>query len=246
MPRERMLRDSPVKRAILAGPFPLSGEELAERFGISRVAVWKHVRELRELGYSIRSTGKGYVLEGKPDVPYPWELPVSSVYLPETASTMDVAWKLGDWTFVVAGTQRSGRGRRGSRWPSPPGGLYFSVPISPELRLSEAGSILEPVLSALLDALSDLGVGAEPVGKAIYVEDLKLGGVLVEVSGEMEEVRRAVVGVGLNVNNPVPEGAISLRMLLGEVSLLEVARKVLPAVEDGLRRFLRVRGSSKR
>jgi len=241
-----MLRDSPVKRALLAGPFPVSGEDIAGKFGISRVAVWKHVRELRELGYSIRSTGRGYVLEGKPDVPYPWELPVNSVYLPEATSTMDVAWRLDDWTFVVARTQRSGRGRRGRRWPSPPGGLYFSVPISPKLRLSDAGSILEPVLSALVGALRGLGVGAEGAGKAVYVEDLKLGGVLVEVSGEMEELRRAVIGVGLNVNNPVPKGAVSLKMLLGEVSLLEVARKTLTAVEDGLRRFLRARGSSER
>lgn len=244
MPRRRMLHNSPVKRAILQGPFPISGEELAKRFGISRVAIWKHVRELRRLGYSIRSTGKGYLLEGRPDVPYPWELDVRAVYLPETASTMDVAWKLEDWTFVIAGTQRSGRGRGGRRWFSPPGGLYFSVAVSPNLPLSETDSILSSVLPGIVEVLHDLGVEAEPRENALYVGDRKLGGVLVEISGEMERIKRAVVGVGINVNNPVPEGAVSLQMLLGKVSLLEVARKTLPAVEEGLRRLLKTSGNS--
>lgn len=60
----------------------------------------------------------------------------------------------------------------------------------------------------------------------------------------MERIKRAVVGVGINVNNPVPEGAVSLQMLLGKVSLLEVARKTLPAVEEGLRRLLKTSGNS--
>ncbi len=234
-----MLRDSPVKRAILRGPFPVSGEKLAGEFGISRVAVWKHVRELKKLGYSIRSTGKGYVVEGRPDVPYPWELPVKAVYLPETSSTMDVAWNLEDWEFAIAGTQRSGRGRRGASWFSPPGGLYVSLPISERLSLEAGRKLSKPVLSAVLRILREMGVRAVPVENGLYVDGRKLGGVLVEISGEMGEVKRAVVGLGLNVKNPVPAGAVSLQMLLGSVSLLQVAKRVLPSVEEELRKFLR-------
>ena len=40
---------------------PLSGEELAQRFGVSRNSVWKAVNRLKEAGYEITAaTNRGY------------------------------------------------------------------------------------------------------------------------------------------------------------------------------------------
>ena len=48
---------------------PLSGEELAQRFGVSRNSVWKAVNRLKEAGYEITAaTNRGYQLVGDSDV----------------------------------------------------------------------------------------------------------------------------------------------------------------------------------
>lgn len=243
----RLMRDSAVKRRILAAieDGPVSGEKLAEGLGISRVAVWKHIRELKRLGYKIEASHAGYFLRERPDVPYPpWELPVKAYYLEETSSTMDVAWKLaergGRDFFVIAGSQKSGRGGRkgGSRWLSPPGGLWFSLVASPELSLSEAGKMSKAAREVIAEYLQGgKGIPAEVSENGVFVHGKKIAGVLVEVAGELDAIRFAVVGVGINVKNPVPEGATSMALELGDVSLLGTARELLPKLLDNLKAF---------
>ncbi|EKD35470.1 MAG: hypothetical protein ACD_75C01899G0001, partial [uncultured bacterium] len=58
-----MLRESPQ---------PLSGEEIGRQLQVSRVAVWKHVDQLKKSGIEIESTAKGYRLVATPDTPFPW------------------------------------------------------------------------------------------------------------------------------------------------------------------------------
>lgn len=45
-------------RLMEAAGEPVSGQQLADEFGISRTAVWKHIKELREKGYEITSVKK--------------------------------------------------------------------------------------------------------------------------------------------------------------------------------------------
>jgi BirA family biotin operon repressor/biotin-[acetyl-CoA-carboxylase] ligase len=69
----------------------VSGEVLSTELGISRVSVWKHIHKLKDYGYPIHSTPKGYQLTGDPDVLYPWEFPTweSKIhYFSEVSSTM--------------------------------------------------------------------------------------------------------------------------------------------------------------
>jgi BirA family biotin operon repressor/biotin-[acetyl-CoA-carboxylase] ligase len=72
----------------------VSGQDLSDKLGISRVAIWKHIQKLQALGYNILATPKGYRLDNSPDVPYPWEFPGREskiFYYPELPSTMDAA-----------------------------------------------------------------------------------------------------------------------------------------------------------
>lgn len=47
----------------------VSGQELADRLGVSRAAVWKAVKQLQDEGYSISAgTNRGYMLESGSDV----------------------------------------------------------------------------------------------------------------------------------------------------------------------------------
>lgn len=245
-----LIRDSRVKRGILGmlrSGERVSGDAMAAELGVSRVGVWKHVKELVRLGYVIYSSRKGYMLLSEPGEPYPWELDVRSYYLLRTPSTMDVAGRLAEdgepeWTFVIAREQTSGRGRRGSRWESGRGGLYFSVILRPDMRLVEVLELMSPTLEALVRTLARYGVRAEPRECGAYVEGKKAAGVLVEAAGELDRVRYAVIGVGLNVSNPVPAGAVSLAEILGEAPpLLEVSRVLFNELLNSLGTFLKGR-----
>ena len=58
-----------------AGDGYISGEEIAGRLGVSRTAVWKHIRALKAAGYEIDSHArKGYTLLETPDLLLPQEI----------------------------------------------------------------------------------------------------------------------------------------------------------------------------
>ncbi len=232
------IRDSRAKRLILKAlrNGPASGGELAKILGLSRVAVWKHIRELNSLGYLIMASGKGYRLLREAEMPYPWELNVESIYFQSVPSTMEVARILAEngniGVFVIAGEQTAGRGRLGRGWISMPGGLYFSVAVSPGIPMSELGNLRLKIIESIAEALSRFGIDVTATEEGVFTPQGKIAGVLVEGFGEPELARFVVVGVGVNVNNPVPEGGTSLSLELGKrVSLLQVARAVIEGVD---------------
>jgi BirA family biotin operon repressor/biotin-[acetyl-CoA-carboxylase] ligase len=54
---------------------PLSGSEMSKVLGISRSAVWKHIKALQRKGYCIEAKpASGYRLVGVPSHPTPWEI----------------------------------------------------------------------------------------------------------------------------------------------------------------------------
>lgn len=235
------LRDSPVRRRLLQllrEKEYVSGEDVARECGVSRIAVWKHVKELNELGYTIESTPRGYRLVSEADVPYPWELDVRAYYFPVTPSTMDEARKLAEkeqFAFVIAGQQSSGRGRVGRGWESPPGGLYFSLILRPRLPLERVRELSIRAAEAVAGVIGDFGIEAVADKGDVFVRGRKIAGTLVEAFGETDMVRFAILGVGVNVNNPVPQGATSLSMELGRrVSLLGFARRLFDELVKAL------------
>ncbi len=231
----RPLKDSPQKRKILAllrERTIVSGEFLGKELGISRTAVWKHIEELKRLGYEIEAAPVGYKLVGDPGIPYPWELEFKTVYYPVTKSTMDEAMKLVEkgapaGLLVIAGEQRGGKGRKGSIWHSPFGGLYFSVILRPKIPMELSGRIEESALRGVREFMERMSLMPEVSRNGIFLNGRKVGGILMEAYGELDEIRFAVLGVGLNVNNPVPSGATSLSIELGrKVRLLDVAEGI--------------------
>lgn len=233
------IRDSSIKREILKKlrcRKVVSGDEIAREVKTSRVAVWKHINELKTLGYSIISTPKGYILISEPRKPYPWELDFESYYFKEIESTMDIARELAEKgarnVFVIAEKQTRGRGRVGSEWSSPEGGLYFSLILKPELSLVDVNRIVYPFLEALKEGLEDYGLPVEvaPNGN-IFVNGKKIAGILVEVEGELDQVKYVIIGVGVNVNNPTPVNGTSMKEeLKKEVDLLEFTRTLFTKI----------------
>ena len=199
---------------------PVSGQELGEKLGISRVAVWKHVQGLKSLGYGICSGTKGYVLDTEPDTPFDWAVDPNLArvhYFPEVSSTMEKARELArnncpHFTVVVAGRQERGRGRLNRAWSSQEGGLYFTLvlrpPIAPHLcfRLNFAASLS---LSRTLDRL--YGIQAKVKWpNDVLVGEKKICGLLSEMETTSDALSYVNLGIGINVNNqPDPDAAPS-------------------------------------
>ena len=97
----------------------VSGDQLGSMLDISRVSVWKHIQKLKECGYDIQSTRKGYQLNSSLDALFPWEFPgrESRVhYFTRIDSTMDAAKQMAregcpHFTLIIADEQTKGRGR---------------------------------------------------------------------------------------------------------------------------------------
>ncbi len=216
----------------------VSGEVLSTELGISRVSVWKHIHKLKEYGYPIHSTPKGYQLSGDPDVLYPWEFPTRESkihYFSEVSSTMDIARQKArngcpDFTVVIAGRQDQGRGRLSRSWHSVEGGLYLTIVLRPSI---------SPVLSPRIGFAASLTMvqtlrslyGIDAVVKwpnDILVAERKVSGMLAEMEAESDRIKFINIGLGINMNNdptPVEQNAISLRELLGR----PISRKKLLA-----------------
>lgn len=243
------LKDSKVKRELLKALHErevVSGDAIASKLSISRVAVWKHVKELIELGYEIESTPKGYKLLKEPNKPYPWELNVKAYYFLKIDSTMNVAKELAEkgeeeWTFVIAEEQTRGRGRLKKSWESQKGGLYFSVILRPKMKLTEVEKILIPSSLAVAKTIEEYGLKPQ-VGSAgdVFINGKKVAGILVEAEGELDRVDFLILGIGVNVNNDVPKelNATSLKEeLKKEMNLLRFSEKLFENLKKEVERF---------
>lgn len=254
-------RMSQRKRTVIdilrASPGYVSGERISATLGISRNAVHKHVKALRARGYTIVGVSRrGYKLEEEPSrlvMPVITEMTRHSLlgrsfrYYDEIESTNLEAKSLAvdgapEGTVVIAETQTAGRGRLGRRWLSPAGkGLLFSVVLRPAIPMADAHLLTLVAAVATAEAVEDqagLDVSIKWPND-LFLGDRKVGGILLEVSGEQDEVDWIVVGIGINVNTeyaelPVPlrRSAVSLKMAGGAaVDRSELLARILLALE---------------
>ena len=231
-----------------AGAAGVSGEALAGKLGVSRVAVGKHVAALRQAGYSIEAVpGTGYRLLATPDAPLPDEVAplLSSAFWVDlrgggvTGSTNDDARALAaggapEGTVVLASRQTSGRGRLGRDWESPEGGVYLSAVLRPAVTPAAVSSLALAVALGAAHGLETLGFAPclKWPNDVLLGED-KVAGILLEMTAETDRVDRVVAGVGLNVRRPARhafEGAAYLSD--GEPGVRAPA--VAAAVLDGI------------
>jgi len=162
------------------------------------------------------------------------------VWLEEVNSTQDVLRKgsFPKGTVVVANRQKKGKGRKGRRWESQEGGLYFSFVLFEE-DFKEVVQIPLVVGLSVSEVLEDLGVGAVlKWPNDVYARGRKIAGILVEKSG-----RRIITGVGLNVNQRgfgegMEDVAVSLYQLTGrESSKPALLCRLLDRIALHLQRF---------
>ena len=203
-----------------------SGESLATHLGVSRTAIWKQIRRAMADGVEIATIrGRGYQLVSRVDLLDrdsvlqcldPWRREALSLnLLDEVDSTnaeviRQAGMGSGKIPVVIADCQTAGRGRRGRVWQSPRGeNLYLSMGLTFHggFRVLDGLSLVLGV--AVANALEQLGV--PEVGlkwpNDIFLPGGKLGGILVELQGELEEgVVQVIAGIGLNVHMSRAEG----------------------------------------
>jgi len=174
-----------------------------------------------------------------------WSPPLKILRSRILESTNTTAYRIAqqsapEWTVVVADVQTKGRGRRGNKWESPKGGLWFSILLRPNL---PSRRLL--LLQFLAATATRKAIGNETSldVKLKWPNDLvlgsaKLGGILIESKTQGERVSFAVLGIGLNVNQgkaQLPPGAISMRLVSGKQHNLRV---LLRAILDQIRSSL--------
>lgn len=200
----------------------VSGESLSNKMSVSRAAIWKHVRKLKEEGYVIESSPKkGYLLSRDSDLLLPNEIrerlstrvfgKMDIHYFKELDSTNMKAKNLAEGgasegTVVIAESQTAGRGRRGREWfsSSSGNGIYATLILRPAMSPTGAPRITLMTAVAVAEALLSL-VELDVKIKwpnDILIKGRKLAGILTEIATEMDAVNYILVGLGLNVNTP--------------------------------------------
>lgn len=196
----------------------VSGQDICNRLGVSRTAVWKNINALKSEGYQIDSVNnRGYKLLEEPDRideaglrPYlntKW-LGKHIFYEPEMDSTNIQAKRLGEndakqGTVVITEHQTAGRGRRGKNWVSPVGvNCYFSILLRPDVLVDRASMITLVSALALAKAIKKM-TNLDTMIKwpnDVIAGGKKLCGILTESSTDLEYINYVVVGIGININ----------------------------------------------
>jgi BirA family biotin operon repressor/biotin-[acetyl-CoA-carboxylase] ligase len=222
-PHNSFMDDRALLQHLIRGP--ASGDALAKAAGQTRAAVWKRIEALRQAGVGIAAqAGRGYALTQPLDLLDPAAIRAA---LPAAGAAriadLEVAWSIDSTNsellrrrgleagaqVLLAERQTGGRGRRGRAWASPLAAhLYLSVARGFSGGLARLGGLSLIAGVAVAEALHALGFNAV---RLKWPNDIvvvgtsglrKLGGLLIEGSGEHAGPARAIIGLGVNVRMP--------------------------------------------
>ena len=222
----------------------ISGAQIANKLGVSRAAVWKHIQELRKKGYKISSSEhNGYMLQEIPDLLMPSEIQTdlkteiigkNISYHITTDSTNRIAKELAnggaaDGTIVVAEEQTGGKGRLGRSFFSPKyKSILMSIILKPKFLPHDAPKCT--LMTAVAVAKAMIRFNLKPAIKwpnDLLYDGRKIVGILTEISAEMSRINYIVIGIGINVNinrDEFPEDIRSIASSLSEVKGESVSR----------------------
>lgn len=196
----------------------LSGEDMSRMLGVSRTAVWKHIKKLRDDGYDIESvTNKGYKIVLKPDHLDAYELMqllkvnelVNQIFVYKTIDSTNKEAKRKvieenlQTALFISEEQTEGIGRRGRNWVSKHGtGIFMSLLIRPNIKPANA-SLLTLVAGIAVQKAIEKETGLKAYIKwpnDIVLNGKKFCGILTEMNSEIDFINYVVIGIGINVN----------------------------------------------
>lgn len=199
----------------------VSGSKLAKELSLSRNAVWKAIKGLKEEGYAIDAvTNKGYSLSSENDIlssqsiePYLGKCKDSlRIEVHKTiTSTNTVMKELAaqgelEGKVIIAQEQTEGRGRLGRSFYSPPAGIYLSILLRPKMAIEDSLFITTTAAVAVAKAIESVSTCDAKIKwvNDIFCNGKKVCGILTEAGIDFESqiLDYAVVGIGINVDYP--------------------------------------------
>jgi BirA family biotin operon repressor/biotin-[acetyl-CoA-carboxylase] ligase len=224
---------------------PISGEAISNELGITRSAVWKHIQELRAMGYDIFSSQKeGYKITRTSNKLLPYEIHKKLKtqfigkkirYLENTPSTIWVGKQMcseGDvgkmhGMVIIAEEQTGGIGRMGRAWVSPSGGIWITVVLKPHVPIDHIFMITMAGSIAIARAIRkefDLGALIKWPND-IFIGNKKVAGLLLELSADADAVHYCLLSIGIDVNVPLNQFSPALQKDITSISA-EVGHEV--------------------
>lgn len=213
------MKDELLARLLKANGEPISGQQLADDFGVSRTAVWKHLQALQEEGYTLETVKKkGYVITGMPDridgARIQTFLQTECLgrtihHFEQVESTQVLAHEyvrnnVEDGTVVIAESQTAGRGRMLRPWESTAGkGIWMTIILKPDVPPHLAPQFTLVAAVAVVHAMKSLYPNLQPEIKwpnDILINGRKCTGILTEMVAEADRVQALLIGIGINVN----------------------------------------------
>ncbi|MFF5993633.1 biotin--[acetyl-CoA-carboxylase] ligase [Lysinibacillus sp. KU-BSD001] len=218
------IKDKLLTRLLQANGNPLSGQQLADDFGVSRTAIWKHLQVLQEEGYTLETVKKkGYILTGMPDrmdaARIQTFLQTKRIgqtihHFEQVESTQLIAHDLvrqhtSDGTVVIAEQQTAGRGRMLRPWESTEGkGVWMTVILKPDVLPHQAPQFTLVAAVAVVNAMKAMFSSFTPEIKwpnDILINGRKCTGILTEMVAEADRVQALLIGIGINVNQQIDD-----------------------------------------
>jgi len=233
-----------------------SGEQLGETLGMSRAAINKHIQTLKSWGLDVYTvTGKGYSLSA-PIQLLDEQVILSQVtqgnvsVIPVIDSTnqylLERMQEMQSGAACIAEYQQAGRGRRGRQWFSPFGAnLYMSMYWRLEQGPAAAMGLSLVIGIIMAETLRSLGADDVRVKwpNDIYLNDRKLAGILVELTGKTGDAAQIVIGAGINLAmrtadaSQINQGWINLQEAGVTVNRNELAARLINSLREALPLF---------
>ena len=217
---------------------PVTSSEISSALSLSGSAVWKHINELRTIGYDISaSDDEGYLLDKtqmdfRPHMIYK-HLKTRVIgrrmrYFESIPSTIwygkDLAEQGGldelHGLVIIAEEQTGGVGRMGRSWVSPSGGIWITLVLQPTIpidhlfMLTLAGSVS---VARVLRKMFDIGALIKWPND-IIIGDKKVAGILLELGAEGNQIKYCLVGMGIDANISVDNLNESIRHMITSIS----------------------------
>lgn len=244
---------------ILADAQIHSGEQLGDKLGMTRAAINKHIKTLRSWGLNIETvTGKGYKLPYKINLLNEKEIKkqvndVNIIVEPVIDSTnqymLERINSLESGDTCLAEYQSAGRGRRGRQWVSPFGcnlylSMYWKLDQGPAAAIG-LSLVVGIVIAETLNKISQEKVKVKWPND-LYMNDKKLAGILVELTGKTGDAAHIIIGIGINIgmnvnnienSNTINQEWASLRDEVENIERNELSANIIQALKKSLITF---------
>ncbi|WP_291860209.1 biotin--[acetyl-CoA-carboxylase] ligase [Marinilabilia sp.] len=175
-------------------------------------------------------------MQNTPEIIQPGQTPSTNSFLKELLKQR----RLHECSVVITNNQTAGRGQPGNKWETQSGkNLTFSMVLYPNMvKAPEQFIISKAVSVAIIDVLKKFNIQATiKWPNDIYVNNQKLGGILIENTLSRQVIDQCIVGIGLNINQEkFPEhlpNPVSIKNITGkETDLLFVFKELHESLSD--------------